>query len=105
MVLKALLAKIGVRDVVQAVNGADAWNKVQAAETPFDIILTDIWMPEMDGKELVAKIRADKRFADLPVYAVTADIEAQQTFAENGFTGLLLTPVTIDRISGIFLND
>ena len=105
MVLKALLAKIGVRDVVQAVNGADAWNKVQAAETPFDIILTDIWMPEMDGKELVAKIRADKRFADLPVYAVTADIEAQQTFAENGFTGLLLKPVTIDKISGIFLDE
>ena len=100
-VLKALLAKIGIRDIVTAVNGADAWDKVQAAETPFDIILTDIWMPEMDGKEFVAKIRADKRFAGLPVYAVTADIEEQMLFVEHGFTGLLLKPVTIDKLSGI----
>ena len=104
-VLKALLAKIGVRDVVKSVNGADAWDKVQAAEKPFDIVLTDIWMPEMDGKEFVAKIRADKRFADMPVYAVTADIEAQKDFIEHGFTGLLLKPVTIDKISGIFLKE
>ena len=104
-VLKALLAKIGVRDVVKSVNGADAWDKVQAAEKPFDIVLTDIWMPEMDGKEFVAKIRADKRFADMPVYAVTADIEAQKDFIEHGFTGLLLKPVTIDKISGIFLEE
>ena len=104
-VLKALLARIGVRDVVKAVNGVDAWDKVQTAKKSFDIVLTDIWMPEMDGKEFVARIRADKRFAELPVYAVTADIEAQKDFVENGFTGLLLKPVTIDKISGIFLNE
>ena len=101
-VLKALLAKIGVREVATAVNGVDAWNKIQASEKPFDMILTDLWMPEMDGHELVAKIRADERFAGLPVYAVTADIEAQKTFVEHGFTGLMLKPVTIDKISGIF---
>jgi PAS domain S-box-containing protein len=104
-VLKALLARIGVRDVVKAVNGADAWDKIQATGKPFDIVLTDIWMPEMDGKEFVARVRADKHFADLPVYAVTADIEAQKDFVEHGFTGLLLKPVTIDKISGIFLKD
>ena len=104
-VLKALLAKIGVSEVVKAVNGAEAWDKVQNAEKSFDIVLTDIWMPEMDGKEFVAKVRADKRFADLPVYAVTADIEAQKDFVERGFTGLLLKPVTIDKISGIFLTE
>lgn len=80
---------------------ADAWDKVQAAETPFEIILTDIWMPEMDGKEFVAKTRADKRFADLPVYTVTADIEEQKMFVEHGFTGILLNPVTIGNLSGI----
>ncbi|MBP5585229.1 MAG: response regulator, partial [Lentisphaeria bacterium] len=97
--------KIGVSEVVKAVNGAEAWDKVQNAEKSFDIVLTDIWMPEMDGKEFVAKVRADKRFADLPVYAVTADIEAQKDFVERGFTGLLLKPVTIDKISGIFLTE
>ena len=59
-------------------------------------------MPELDGKDLVAKIRADKRFDGLPVYAVTADIEEQKVFVEHGFTGLLLKPLTIDKLSGLF---
>jgi signal transduction histidine kinase len=101
-VLKALLTRIGLRDIVTAVNGQDAWEKISSSEPPFDLILTDMWMPKMDGKDLVAKIREDERFADLPVYAVTADIEEQKTFEEHGFTGLLLKPVTIDKLSRLF---
>jgi len=101
-VLKALLKKIGANDVVTAVDGEDAWEKLQASKRPFDCILTDIWMPKMDGRELVSKIRADKRFARLPVYAVTADVEEQKAFAERGFTGILLKPLTIEILSGLF---
>ncbi len=101
-VLKALLKKIGINDIETAVDGQDAWEKIQASEKPFDWILTDIWMPNMDGKSLVSKIRADERFANLPVYAVTADIEEKKTFAEHGFTGVLLKPLTIDKLSRTF---
>lgn len=59
-------------------------------------------MPNMDGRSLVSKIRADERFAKLPVYAVTADIEEKKTFAERGFTGVLLKPLTIDKLSRTF---
>ena len=101
-VLKALLKNVGVNDVETAVNGQDAWEKIQASERPFDCVLTDIWMPEMNGRELVAKIRVDRRFAELPVYAVTADVEEQKNFAERGFTGVLLKPLTINTLSDFF---
>ncbi len=101
-VLKALLKKIGVNDVETAVDGRDAWEKIQDTERPFDCVLTDIWMPEMNGRELVVKIRADERFAELPVYAVTADVEEQKNFAERGFTGVLLKPLTIETLSDFF---
>jgi len=101
-VLKALLMKIGLTDIVTAVNGEDAWEKIQASERPFDCVLTDIWMPSMNGKELVSKIRADERFAGLPVYAVTADIEEKKSFADHMFTGMLLKPLTIDKLSKLF---
>ena len=91
-----------MNDVGTAVDGRDAWKKIQASERPFDCVLTDIWMPEMNGRELVAKIRADERFAELPVYAVTADVEEQKNFAERGFTGVLLKPLTIDTLSDFF---
>ena len=101
-VLKALLRKIGVNDIETAVDGQDAWEKIQSSERPFDCVLTDVWMPNMDGRDLVAKIRADERFAGLPVYAVTADVEEQKTFAESGFTGVLLKPLTSDKLSVLF---
>ena len=101
-VLKALLTRIGMRDISTAVDGQDAWEKIRTSDRPFDLVLTDMWMPKMDGKDLVAQIRADGRFNDLPVYAVTADIEEQKTFEEHGFTGILLKPVTIDKLSRLF---
>ncbi len=101
-VLKALLTRIGLRDVATAVDGEDAWEKIRASEKPFDLVLTDMWMPKMNGRDLVAKIRADERFKDIPVYAVTADAEARKTFASHGFTGILLKPLTIDKLSGLF---
>jgi len=101
-VLKALLKKIGVNDIETAVNGQDAWEKIQASAKPFDFVLTDIWMPVMDGRALVAKVRADERFAGLPVYAVTADVEEQKTYAARGFTGVLLKPLTIEKLAVLF---
>ena len=101
-VLKALLTRIGLRDVVTAVDGQDAWEKIQASDKPFDLVLADMWMPKMNGRDLVAKIRADERFKDIPVYAVTADTEARKTFAKHGFTGILLKPLTIDKLSELF---
>ena len=56
----------------------------------------------LDGKALAAKIRGDERFAGLPVYVVTADIEEQKPFAEHGFTGVLLKPLTMDKLSRLF---
>jgi CheY-like chemotaxis protein len=91
-----------VADVQHAVDGQDAWEKLLTSERPFDCILTDIWMPKMDGKELVSRIRADNRFAGVPVYAITADVEEKKLFTEHKFTGTLLKPLTIDTLSGLF---
>ena len=101
-VLKALLKKINVNDVETAVDGQDAWEKIRTSERPFDCVLTDVWMPKMNGRELVSTIRADERFAGLPVYAVTADVAEQKAFTERGFTGVLLKPLTIGVLSGLF---
>ena len=101
-VLKALLNKIGVNDLETAIDGEDAWEKIRTSDRPFDFVFTDIWMPKMNGRELVEKIREDDRFASLPVYAVTADVEEQKSFSERGFTGVLLKPLTIDKLSALF---
>jgi len=63
------------------------------------VVLSDMWMPVMDGAELVKRIRADERLAKLKVCAVTADVEARATYRELGFDSLLLKPVTINKLA------
>lgn len=56
--------------VETAVDGVDAFTKVLVGE--FDLIVSDVDMPRMNGFELTAKLRKEKKFAELPVVLVTA---------------------------------
>jgi signal transduction histidine kinase len=100
-VLKAMLAKCGVPAVAMAENGRTALAMLKA-DPRFDLVLTDLWMPEMDGTGLVKAIRADAEFARLPVHLVTADVEARKQALADGFTGILLKPITLDRLQALF---
>ena len=105
LVLSALLKKLGLTDVGTAANGAQAWTRLEdayQAGTPYTVVLTDLWMPDMDGVELVTRIRADPRFSDLVVYVATADVEARKNAEANGFTGTLLKPITLSALTEIF---
>jgi two-component system chemotaxis sensor kinase CheA len=55
--------------VTTAVDGVDAFNKLCEAE--FDLVVSDIEMPGMNGFELTEKIRADKRLTEIPIVIVT----------------------------------
>ncbi|MBQ6339746.1 MAG: response regulator [Kiritimatiellae bacterium] len=100
-VLKALLARLGVKDIVLAEDGKAALEKLEA-DPAFDLVLSDMWMPVMDGSELVKRIRADERLAHLKVCSITADVEARTTYRDQGFDMLLLKPVTIEKMADLF---
>ena len=53
-------------------NGLEALQILREKDTPIDIILMDIMMPEMDGYEAIQEIRQDSRFKEIPIIAVTA---------------------------------
>jgi two-component system chemotaxis sensor kinase CheA len=67
--LKAILESAGYR-VATAVDGLDGYTALKTAK--FDLVVSDVEMPRMDGFDLVSRIRADKQLADLPVILVTA---------------------------------
>ena len=52
-------------DVAVAVDGMDGWNALRSED--FDLLITDIDMPRMDGIELVSLLRRDNRLQSLPV--------------------------------------
>ncbi len=58
--------------IVEAANGVEALERL--AEQPFDIVLLDVHMPVMDGRETIRRIRASGQpWQDIPVIALTAD--------------------------------
>jgi two-component system chemotaxis sensor kinase CheA len=67
--LKNILETAGYQ-VSTAVDGTDAFTRARTGE--FDLIVSDIDMPRMNGFELTAKIRNDKKLSELPVVLVTA---------------------------------
>lgn len=67
--LKNILETAGYR-VTTAVDGADAYEKAREGE--FDLVVSDVDMPRMNGFELTAAIRGDKRLSRVPVVLVTA---------------------------------
>ncbi|MCF5467782.1 response regulator [Pseudomonas syringae] len=56
-------------EVTVAVDGMDGWNALRAED--FDLLITDIDMPRMDGIELVTLLRRDTRLQSLPVMVVS----------------------------------
>jgi len=99
-VLQAMLRRLGVTNIVTAGNGAEALDAL-AKDASFNLVLTDMWMPVLDGEGLIREIRNHEQWKDLAVYVVTADVEAQKTYRESGFSGILLKPITLEKLRGV----
>ena len=67
--LKNILESAGYR-VATAVDGMDAYALLKTAA--FDLIVSDVEMPRMDGFDLTSRVRSDKQLAELPIVLVTA---------------------------------
>jgi two-component system sensor histidine kinase/response regulator len=101
-VAAAILRSAGM--VVElASNGQDAITKVRQAvqrNNPFGLVLMDRHMPGMDGLQTTRKIRADSRFADLPIVAMTADVvgSAREECLRAGMNDFISKPFTPDSL-------
>jgi two-component system response regulator AtoC len=94
-VLEILLQKMGHR-VLGASNGVEALALFQANSV--DLVITDLRMPEMDGIELLAALRAQA--SDVPVMVITAHgtIETAVTAMKHGACDYILRPFDIDVV-------
>ena len=103
LVLKVLMKNLGAFELEMAENGKEALTRLRRKDAPaFDVVLTDMWMPELDGEGLAKEIRADPQLADLPVHVITADVELQETYTQKGFDSIILKPVTIEALRTLF---
>ncbi len=99
VLIESILRHLGHQPVVVA-NGAEAVQRVQ--EAPFDIVLMDMQMPEVDGLEATRRIRAlGGRFVRLPVVAMTANARDEDRLAclNAGMNAFLSKPIDFDELA------
>ncbi|WP_224368506.1 ATP-binding protein [Hyalangium versicolor] len=63
-------------DIELAENGRQAWEAVQRQRP--HVIISDVMMPEMDGTELVSRLKASEQFRDIPVLMLTAKASREE---------------------------
>ncbi|PCJ47550.1 MAG: response regulator [Moraxellaceae bacterium] len=92
---KSILAPAGY-DLTLAVDGKDAYT--QATANDFDMIITDLYMPHMDGIELTAKLRTLKAYQGKPILIVSTESATKKKDAGKaaGATGWIVKPVSSD---------
>jgi len=79
-----------------AEDGLVAWNMLDAEPEKFDLVVTDIEMPNMDGFELARLIRQDKRFSMMPVVALTS-LAGDEDVAKGKSVGIDDYQVKLDK--------
>jgi two-component system chemotaxis response regulator CheY len=92
------LQRIGSVSTVEATDGADAWRKLSSAS--FDIVLTDINMPLLDGLKLVALVRASGPHTRIPIIVITTEgAETDRKRAMSlGASSYLVKPVQATQV-------
>lgn len=95
--LRLVLERAGY-DVIEAEDGERALT--QAREGSPDLILLDLQMPGLDGYGVLAALRAEERFAQVPVLALTASAMRgdREKILEAGFTDYLAKPAAPELV-------
>jgi signal transduction histidine kinase/CheY-like chemotaxis protein/HPt (histidine-containing phosphotransfer) domain-containing protein len=101
-VLKQQLTMLGVCSTFVS-NGEQAWEAIQNKR--FDILLTDIQMPLLDGLGLAKKIRENTHFDELIIIAITANITKNNI--DNcytcGMNGFLTKPIELVKLKSLLM--
>ncbi len=76
-------------DVVSASNGQDGLNLLEKAEGGFDLIITDIVMPDLSGVWVIASVK--KKYPNIPAIAITGWGEHPETLATEAQADIVLS--------------
>jgi PAS domain S-box-containing protein len=106
LLMRSLLARLGHHAVITTNGEAalESWLAAKSAGTPYDLILMDIQMPQLDGIETTKHIRAREAGQPgrpTPILALTANTLVEDRYAcfEAGMDGFLVKPLDRDKLA------
>jgi len=112
LLMRSLLTRLGHHAVITTNGEAalESWLSAKSAGTPYDLVLMDIQMPQLDGIETTRRIRsleAGQPGRQTPILALTANTLVEDRYAcfEAGMDGFLIKPLDreklVDALAGL----
>jgi PAS domain S-box-containing protein len=106
LLMRSLLTRLGHHAVITT-NGEEAlesWQAARSAGAPYDLVLMDIQMPQLDGIETTKRVReleAGQPGRQTPILALTANTLVEDRYAcfESGMDGFLIKPLDRDKLA------
>ncbi|WP_249143098.1 ATP-binding protein [Bradyrhizobium liaoningense] len=105
LLMRSLLTKLGHRVVITVHGEAalESWLAASSAGAPYDLVLMDIQMPQLDGIEATKRIRAHEAARGghhTPILALTANTLVEDRYAcfEAGMNGFLIKPLDREKL-------
>jgi two-component system chemotaxis response regulator CheY len=97
-IMRQMLERLGVEDFTEAENGRQALQMINSAF--FDLVVTDLNMPEMDGRELSELIRSQSGQPGVPVLMVTSETDQSRLAGvrQSGVSAIFDKPLTVDTL-------
>jgi two-component system chemotaxis response regulator CheY len=101
MMLMHMIDSAGSYDVLEAEDGEEAWRQLDAGVHPA-MLFCDLRMPRLSGMELLARVKADERFAGLPFVLVSAagDGATMEQAIGLGADGYIVKPFDAGKVRG-----
>ena len=93
-VMMHMLKSIGYEDLEEASDGKQAVTMLYRKQ--YDLLITDLYMPKLNGRQLLEMVRKDKKLARLPVLMVTCEDDKKlvHELIDCKVTGLIIKPFT-----------
>jgi CheY-like chemotaxis protein len=106
LLMRSLLARLGHHAVITTNGEAalESWLSAKSAGAPYDLVLMDIQMPQLDGIETAKRIRAREAGEPgrhTPILALTANTLVEDRYAcfEAGMDGFLIKPLDREKLT------
>ena len=95
-IVKNILKQLGFENIEEAEDGVQAYSKLQNGG--FGFVVSDWNMPNMDGIELLRKVRSDPALKDIPFLMVTAEAEKEKVVEaiKSGVNNYIVKPFTAE---------
>jgi two-component system chemotaxis sensor kinase CheA len=95
------LKKIADVEITATDDGREALAILEAGDKAIDVVLLDLHMPKMEGRDVLAAIRQQSKYNNIPVIIISVDGLDEDELLKLGADDFVLKPFDIDKFAAV----